>query len=65
MKHFVVKFKYCVRLFEDALSTAEVIVLNEMKITMNGNLGNDLEGMVIVYLMILPLHSPTETGEYQ
>ena len=32
---------------------------------MNGNLGNDLEGMVIVYLMILPLHSPTETGEYQ
>jgi len=40
-------------------------VLNEIKITMNCNVGNDLEGMVIVYLMILPLHSPTETGEYQ
>jgi hypothetical protein len=36
-----------------------------MKITMNGNLGNDLEGTVIVYLKILPLHLPLETGEYQ
>jgi hypothetical protein len=36
-----------------------------MKITMNGNLGNDLEGMVIVYLKILPLHSPLENGKYQ
>ena len=40
-------------------------MLNEIKITTNCNVGNDPEGMVVVYLMILPLHSPTETGEYQ
>ena len=40
-------------------------MLNETKITLNGNLGNDPEGMFIVCLMMLPLHSPTETGEYQ